>query len=427
MKELEYPKFAVVGHPNKGKSTIVSALSSDENVLIGNRPGLTKTARSFPLKKDNEIIYEIIDTPGFQRPRRVLEWLESQPHVSIDRQKNVVKEFVEKHKNIDNFRDEIELLQVILDGALIIYVVDASKPYSSEYETEMKILKWTGQPSMAILNFIGESDYSEDWKNVLDYFFQMSRRFNPMEMNFNSYLSIFESIAQLKEEWIKPIKYAISILTKDYDNSINKTVEVIFEYIIEITSYLYYKEISIDIEYKEENIFIEYKNHINDIEKSFEERIESIWNHNNIFKEVDILDLNRNQVSFKRCKNILGIELQENFLIKNIIIPYLPEISKKFKYFKKYNLIYGPIVSEEIYSFIVFKAIKYSSLIIKHSHASREKIIFYKKEDIELMLNKNKVNLKYILKLFKLINKSYNINFKNKILKNIKDLLINNI
>jgi len=47
IKMDSYPKFAVVGHPNKGKSSIVSTLSQDETVTISSIPGTTKNRGRF--------------------------------------------------------------------------------------------------------------------------------------------------------------------------------------------------------------------------------------------------------------------------------------------------------------------------------------------------------------------------------------------
>ena len=54
------PKFAVVGHPNKGKSSIVSTLAEDARVAIAPMPGTTVNCRSYPLRIDGEVIYELI-------------------------------------------------------------------------------------------------------------------------------------------------------------------------------------------------------------------------------------------------------------------------------------------------------------------------------------------------------------------------------
>ena len=51
-----------------------------------------------------------------------------------------------------SFPDECELLRPIVEGAGILYVVDGSVPYGPEYEAEMEILRWTGRPSMAVIN-----------------------------------------------------------------------------------------------------------------------------------------------------------------------------------------------------------------------------------------------------------------------------------
>jgi ribosome biogenesis GTPase A len=50
--EQTYPKFAVVGHPNKGKSSIVSALAMDDSVAISDIPGTTTKKQRYPLKVD---------------------------------------------------------------------------------------------------------------------------------------------------------------------------------------------------------------------------------------------------------------------------------------------------------------------------------------------------------------------------------------
>ncbi len=123
-----YPKFAVVGHPNKGKSSIVSTLSQDATVTISSIPGTTTQQRAFPLKVDGKVLYELYDTPGFQRARAILAWLKKEV-TTADKRADRVKKFVYEHRNCEKFSDEIELLTPIVSGAGIIYVVDGSKPY----------------------------------------------------------------------------------------------------------------------------------------------------------------------------------------------------------------------------------------------------------------------------------------------------------
>jgi len=65
------PKFAVVGHPNKGKSSVVSTLARDDSIAVSMKSGTTVQAHEYTVNVE-QYSYLLIDTPGFQRPRKVL-------------------------------------------------------------------------------------------------------------------------------------------------------------------------------------------------------------------------------------------------------------------------------------------------------------------------------------------------------------------
>ncbi|MFA6013140.1 MAG: GTPase, partial [Desulfobacteraceae bacterium] len=118
------PEFAVLGHPNEGKSSLVSTLSEDDTVRISPYPGETTECRVFPVIIDGREIVRFTDTPGFQVPQKTLAWFEHCSEHGI----NKVKEFIEKNKNDPLFRDECELLKPLARNANIIFVVDGSRP-----------------------------------------------------------------------------------------------------------------------------------------------------------------------------------------------------------------------------------------------------------------------------------------------------------
>lgn len=213
------PKFAVVGHPNKGKSSIVSTLAEDANVAISRTPGTTTAARSFPLKIDGQLIYELIDTPGFQRPRQVLAWLESHSKSASDRA-DVVKQFVEEHRDDPKYHDECELLTPLINGAGILYVVDGSKPFGAEYETEMQILRWTGRPRMALINLIGDEDHTEPWQRALDQYFSLVRVFDALHSDTATRLSLLRSFGEIYEPWRLSIEFAVDALEREHRSRI---------------------------------------------------------------------------------------------------------------------------------------------------------------------------------------------------------------
>lgn len=206
------PTFAVVGHPNKGKSSVVATLSQNDAIAIALEPGTTRARQSYPLKVDGRTLYTLVDTPGFQRPRRVLEWLEAHSVSASDRSETV-RAFVLQHQGDGRFTDECELLAPLTEGAGIIYVVDGSAPYNAEHEAEMTILRWTGQPSLALINSIGPDDYSETWQAALGQFFQVVRKFDAVRAPFEQHLSLLRAFGQLEPAWEQPLDQATHFLS----------------------------------------------------------------------------------------------------------------------------------------------------------------------------------------------------------------------
>jgi len=309
---VSHPQFAVVGHPNKGKSSIVSALALDDSVHISDVPGTTTKRRSFPLKVDGVILYELLDTPGFQRARRVLAWLEKHD-VRADERHKVVEKFIELHRFDAKFNDEIELLDPIMKGAGIIYVVDASKPYGEEYEAEMEILRWTGQPSMALINHIDKSDYSKEWKHALGQYFKMVRTFNPMKTDRQQHISILESMSQLKEEWIVPIKNSIKRFEQYQNQMIHQNAKEIALLIVESLGYV--EKLSFSSKEVEESdkekLEKYYKEVLRNLEKKSQKKIENIWNHSEIQKEQALLSFDELDLFSEESASVFGLTRKE--------------------------------------------------------------------------------------------------------------------
>ena len=307
-----HPKFAVVGHPNKGKSSIVSALALDDSVQISNTPGTTSKKRSFPLMVDGKILYELFDTPGFQRARRVLAWLEKHD-VSADKKHEVVQMFINEHKDDTRFNDEIELLEPIMDGAGIIYVVDGSKPYGEEYEAEMEVLRWTGQPSMALINHIDETDYSQEWKRALGQYFKMVRTFNPMETSMLHHVSILESMAQLKEEWIAPVKASIKLFEQFHEQMLERSSMLLTSLVYDSVSTVEKLSFETEDATEEDETLVEsnYKNRLRSLEVKVQKEIEKIWNHDNLEKEQNRLTFEGMDLFSEETASVFGLTRKE--------------------------------------------------------------------------------------------------------------------
>ncbi|TNF79055.1 MAG: DUF3482 domain-containing protein [Gammaproteobacteria bacterium] len=208
------PTFAVVGHPNKGKSSIVATLAEDDRLAIGPTPGTTRKAMPHTFSIDGQPQYVLIDTPGFQRAAAVLEWLEARATTASARPA-LVAEFLDAHEGDSRFHDECELLRPILDGAGILYVVDGSKPYGAEYELEMQILQWTGRPRMALINLIGDEDHQAEWRQALDQYFSLVRVFDAVGADFDTRVGLLEVFGELDPDWRQPLDRAVRALVEE--------------------------------------------------------------------------------------------------------------------------------------------------------------------------------------------------------------------
>jgi hypothetical protein len=205
------PRFAIVGHPNKGKSSIVATLAEDEAVVIAPQPGTTTEATRYPMRLDGEVLYELIDTPGFQRAREVLAWLESHEQ-GADARADSVRLFLEAHANDARFHDECALLRPVMEGAGILYVVDGSRPYGRQYEAEMEILRRTGRPRMALINLIGAGDHLEEWQAALGQFFSIVRVFDALRADFTKRIELLRAFGAIDESGAAQLNKAADAL-----------------------------------------------------------------------------------------------------------------------------------------------------------------------------------------------------------------------
>lgn len=230
--KTDLPTFAVVGRSNKGKSSIVAALAENESVLIAPTPRTTLICQTFTFRAHGTELFHIIDTPGFEEAPAALEWLKKVP-VSAHQRRTRVLEFLKEHRNTPRFRFECELLQPVMDGAAILYVADASRPYRPNYESEFEILQWTGQHAMALINLIGEGEFISDWKGALSQYFRKVKLFDAHRSHIAERIQLLEDLKVIHEDYCPHLERALAAITSQHAQRLKTVATILSGFLIE--------------------------------------------------------------------------------------------------------------------------------------------------------------------------------------------------
>lgn len=288
------PVFAVVGHPNKGKSSIVSTIAQNDSIAISPQSGTTRATHSYDISI-GKARFSLVDTPGFQRPSRALAWLQ-QHASSAERRRDAVNQFIKDASCQQQFPEEVALLKPIMDGAAILYVVDGSRPYGAEYEAEMEILRWTGQASMALINPIENEDHVEDWQQALGQYFKIVRVFNALQADFEKVITILEAFSHIREEW----QTALADIVREYRNKraeqLDESARLLEQLLIRLCTHQVTQKVLSKSQAEQLRGMLEkkYFDDMRRIEHEHHESLKSLYQYHHLESSIDELPLEAN-------------------------------------------------------------------------------------------------------------------------------------
>ncbi len=289
---MKEPAFAVVGRPNKGKSSIVATLARDDSVYVDRRSGSTRRTERFPMRVGEDTLYVLYDTPGMQRSRAVLAWLEQHGGDAASRPATV-RRFVAEHRDDPRYADECEMLAPILDGAGIIYVVDGSVPYGAEYEPEMEILRWTGNPRLALINPIQGEAYVEQWSSGLSQFFQTVRVFDAHHAEFRKQLDLLELFGHLDPAWREPLDQAVAALQQEREQQHRAAADLIAAMIVDCVGHSESQSVpdGVPLEPVKKLLLANYKSAIVKAERRCRRQVEELYYYNHLQRHEESIAL----------------------------------------------------------------------------------------------------------------------------------------
>jgi predicted GTPase len=222
MSDGDVPVIAILGDVNHGKSSVVATLAEDDSVAIGAFPTTTQ-CQHFRVRD----LLEFVDTPGFQNAREaLLELKEAGTHSDP---LSVFRAFVARHRDDRFFVHECRLLEPVLAGAALLYIVDVSQPLEARHEAELEILRLTGAPRIALLNQTGEPRHRAAWEARLRQNFSTVLDFNAHRADFSNRLALLEALATVDLAGKTKLRAAIAVLQRDRDEKLDTTARVIID------------------------------------------------------------------------------------------------------------------------------------------------------------------------------------------------------
>jgi GTPase Era involved in 16S rRNA processing len=230
---MNVPSFAVVGRVNAGKTaTLATLLEVDDNDLlrVSSTPGETTRVQELPVVYQGETLVRFLDTPGFQQPVEAMRAIQSfagSETPGPDHVRLFVAECGER------FPDEVRLLEPILNGAGVLYVVDPSNPLRDAFVAEMEILRWTGQPRLALLNPQGEvpPDQEAAWRERLGATFNLVRSFDAHSARYEERRRLLESLLQIDERHGDAIRRLLEKMDHEWTERREQVAEAIVDFL----------------------------------------------------------------------------------------------------------------------------------------------------------------------------------------------------
>lgn len=276
--EKNIPTFAVVGHPNEGKSSVVATLTEDDSLGISDFPGETTVCSDYSVRVDDQVLIRFLDTPGFQHPQETLEWMRQ--HVSQGQ--HAAKSFVDTFRKDPERHHDVELLIPLALGAGIIYVVDGSRPLRKNDVCEMEILRMTGNPRMALINpKEGKDTFLQVWKDACAKSFNLTRVFNAHHASFAERMALLESLKRMHQDWEPAMLRAVTAFEQDWKKRNREAALAMTECLVEALecqSELRAKKRDKESELRAK-LILDYQSDIASLEKRAQSSMRGIYRH----------------------------------------------------------------------------------------------------------------------------------------------------
>jgi len=177
----------------------------------------------------------------------------------------------------------------------------------------MEVLRWTGQPRMALVNLIGEGRYVDEWRRALDQFFSLVRVFDAVRADFGKRIDLLRAFGELREDWAPRLARAADALAADRARRRHRAATEIADALIDVLSARESAPIADDAPDPEvtARLTAKLKAHVRARERTSRRVVQEIYHHERLEAQEDEPTLLADDLFSERTFNVFGLSTQQ--------------------------------------------------------------------------------------------------------------------
>jgi GTP-binding protein EngB required for normal cell division len=277
------PTFVIIGKPNNGKSSMISALTFNDMVEVSQSVGTTVVKSSYAYIRDNKIVCSFYDTPGFESAKDIYRYIKENRAETLSNHK-LLRNYIREHKDEESRLKDIEILEAVLESDYIVFMVNVSEKFNkNNIGAELEIINFINKPTLVLFNQKSDENHEKEWEEALiKHNLYLFHKINPLEMNFTNIMNLYtklNSVASIKNrEFLESLK-----------NTHNRHMQENVEESSAIIATMIKKVLHFEKEYKvkkekitsddKEKALQEYQAEIYKIERDAKEKMSKVWGY----------------------------------------------------------------------------------------------------------------------------------------------------